>query len=112
MLSSVAHKQAYRAGIQFDNLDGAKGYTSWGAYGQSSWQICSFRERTFDSIGTGRSLCGSSRVIPQPLKVPAFTQAHADGHRLGEGPLYEDDPSGAATQVYVTAHPSTQRKQW
>ena len=37
MLSSVAHKQAYRAGIQLDNLNGARGYTSWGAYGPVSY---------------------------------------------------------------------------
>jgi NAD(P)-dependent dehydrogenase (short-subunit alcohol dehydrogenase family) len=35
MLSSRAHQGAPRVGIDFGNLDGSKGYSSWSAYGQS-----------------------------------------------------------------------------
>jgi len=35
MLSSSAHAQAPKAGIQFDNLSGERGYRPWGNYGQS-----------------------------------------------------------------------------
>lgn len=35
MLSSLAHKMAPAAGINFDNLDGSNGYNGWKFYGQS-----------------------------------------------------------------------------
>ena len=35
IVSSAAHMQAPREGIEFDNLDGHKGYSGWKAYGQS-----------------------------------------------------------------------------
>ena len=35
MLSSLAHKMAPAGGINFDNLDGSKGYKDWTFYGQS-----------------------------------------------------------------------------
>lgn len=35
MLSSLAHKMAPPKGIDFENLDGSKGYNDWAFYGQS-----------------------------------------------------------------------------
>ncbi len=35
IVSSAAHLRAPKGGIEFDNLSGEKGYSSWQAYGQS-----------------------------------------------------------------------------
>jgi WW domain-containing oxidoreductase len=57
MVSSDAHKYAPPGGIEFDNLEGDKGYNPWRAYGQSKLANILFaRElaRQFELQGTHR----------------------------------------------------------
>jgi WW domain-containing oxidoreductase len=105
MLSSVAHKQAYRAGIQLDNLDGARGYTSWGAYGQSKLANLLFAKELATRLGPKQSAYAvHPGVIPTNLvrHLPKFMQLATDWFK---GLFMKTIPQGAATQVYVAAHP-------
>ena len=105
MLSSVAHKQAYRAGIQFDNLDGANGYTSWGAYGQSKLANLLFAKELATRLGPKQGAYAvHPGVIPTNLvrHLPKIMQMGTDWVK---GLFMKTIPQGAATQVYVAAHP-------
>ena len=56
MLSSSAHTMAPKGGIEFDNLDGNKGYRPWTAYGQSKIANLLFAKSLAARFaGTGRS---------------------------------------------------------
>ena len=106
MLSSSAHRQAPRSGIEFDNLDGAKGYGSWAAYGQSKLANLLFAkqlarrfagsERTANAVHPGVIATGLQRHM-NPLLSAVLTLA---------GPLtLKSIAQGAATEVYVATNP-------
>ena len=56
MLSSSLHKSAPKAGIEFDNLSGEKGYSAWRAYGQSKMANLLFAKEL------ARRFSGTARV--------------------------------------------------
>ena len=106
MVSSDAHKRAPAAGIEFDNLDGARGYTPWGAYGQSKLANLLFaRELARRWKGTGRAATSlHPGVIATNLgrHLPsAATMAFAVAKPL----FLKTIPQGAATQTWAAAHP-------
>ncbi|HEY1088297.1 MAG TPA: SDR family NAD(P)-dependent oxidoreductase, partial [Archangium sp.] len=107
MLSSDAHKRAPKGGIQFDNLDGKRGYSPWGNYGQSKIANLLFAKEL------ARRFAGSKRtanalhpgVIPTPLMRhmnPLLTSLNG----LAAAVAMKTVPQGAATQVFVATHPS------
>jgi NAD(P)-dependent dehydrogenase (short-subunit alcohol dehydrogenase family) len=106
MLSSGAHTAAPSAGIQFDNLDGAKSYSAWPAYGQSKLANLLFaRELAKRFAGTGKT---ANALHPGVIATNL-------GRHMGSGiqvmmslvgPLFmKTIPQGAATQTWAAVHP-------
>ena len=106
ILSSSAHRQAPAAGIEFDNLDGARGYNAWRAYGQSKFANLLFvkqlarrfrgSQRTANAVHPGviRTNLQRHMSTPMSLAMTAF------------GPLFlKTVEQGAATETYVATHP-------
>lgn len=107
MLSSAAHRNAPKEGIQFDNLDGRKGYSSWANYGQAKLANLLFAKelsrrfagtkRTANAVHPGVIHTNLARHM-NPIATAVFGLV---------GPLaLKSVPQGAATQVYVATHPS------
>lgn len=107
MLSSTGHTMAPKGGIQFDNLDGAKGYTSWGNYGQSKLANLLFaKELARRFQGTRKT---ANAVHPGVIATnlgrhmnPVVTAVFGFFGSL----VLKSIPQGAATEVYVATHPS------
>jgi NAD(P)-dependent dehydrogenase (short-subunit alcohol dehydrogenase family) len=98
ILSSCAHQLAPPSGIDFDNLDGSKGYVGWTAYGRSKLANGLFANelarRLSDTDTTANSV--HPGVIDTNL-----------GRHLPDKEQPKDDKSveqGAATQCYVAAN--------
>jgi NAD(P)-dependent dehydrogenase (short-subunit alcohol dehydrogenase family) len=107
MLSSAAHAQAPKEGIQLDNLDGSKGYSDIRNYGQSKMANILFAKelarrfagtkRTANAVHPGVIATNLTRYI-HPVFAAIFNAT---------GPLFlKSVPQGAATEVYVATHPS------
>lgn len=107
MLSSAAHTMAPKEGIQFDNLDGAKSYSDWTAYGQSKLANLLFAKelarrfkgtkKTANAVHPGVINTNLGRHM-NPVMSAVFGLT---------GPLFlKSVPQGAATEVYVATHPS------
>lgn len=107
MLSSAAHLRAPKEGIQFDNLDGAKGYTAWGNYGQAKLANLLFAKelarrfegtkRTANALHPGVIHTNLGRHMGSVLNVLSSVVGALAMKTI---------PQGAATQVYVATHPS------
>jgi NAD(P)-dependent dehydrogenase (short-subunit alcohol dehydrogenase family) len=107
VVSSSAHRQAPRAGIEFDNLDGSKGYGAWSAYGQSKFANLLFAKEL------ARRLAGSKQTANavHPGVIRTNLQRHMSSPLSAllnaSGPLaLKSVAEGAATQVYVATHPT------
>jgi NAD(P)-dependent dehydrogenase (short-subunit alcohol dehydrogenase family) len=107
MLSSAAHAQAPKEGIQLDNLDGSKGYSDIRNYGQSKMANVLFAKelarrfagtkRTANAVHPGVIATNLTRYI-HPVFAAIFNAT---------SPLFlKNVPQGAATEVYVATHPS------
>ena len=108
IVSSAAHRQAPSKGVDFDNLDGSKGYSPWTAYGQSKLANISFAlglaERLPEGMvanalhpgvirtNLGRNMGGPLTVLMGLAFLPFMTSIE----------------KGAATSCYVAAHPDTE----
>lgn len=107
MLSSDAHTQAPKEGIQFDNLDGSKGYDNWGNYGQSKIANILFaKELARRFAGTKKT---ANAVHPGVINTNLSRHANAVvGFALAAfSPLVlKSVPQGAATEVFVATSPS------
>jgi len=102
VLSSGAHRWAPEEGIQFDNLDGAKGYDPGQAYGQSKVANGLFsRElarRLADTNATSNSL--------HPGVIPTNLSRHLPQRNYDmSNPRFKTIPEGTATQCYVATSP-------
>ncbi|MFO0726333.1 MAG: SDR family oxidoreductase [Myxococcota bacterium] len=107
MLSSDAHTRAPRAGIQFDNLDGARGYSPWANYGQSKLANLLFARHL------AKRLAGTQQTANalHPGVIATNLSRSSGGLvqtvlRLAEPIFLKSVGQGAATQVYVATHPS------
>ncbi len=106
MLSSAAHKGAPKGAIEFDNLDGAKGYRDFRNYGQSKIANLLFAtelsrrfagtKRTANAVHPGVIATNLSRNMNP---VVSFVLKVAEPVGL------KSVPQGAATQVYVATNP-------
>lgn len=106
MVSSGAHKTAPRDGIEFDNLDGAKGYGAWRAYGQTKLANLLFAKHL------ARRLHGTRRVANalHPGVIATDLWRHMNPVARGAMGLagvmgFKNVGQGAATTCYVAAHP-------
>jgi WW domain-containing oxidoreductase len=106
MISSAAHTQAAKGGIEFDNLDGSKGYSAWRQYGQSKFANLLFAKEL------ARCFAGTQRTAN--AVHPGVIKTNLARHNLGArlffdllGPIaLKTVPQGAATQVYVATSPA------
>lgn len=106
MLSSAAHLHPPRAGIDFGNLSGERGYFGWLAYGQSKLANLLFAKELARRLqGTGKT---ANAVHPGVIRTNLARHAHPvvqASMKLGD-PFLKTPQQGAATQCYVAAHPS------
>lgn len=107
MLSSELHNRAPKEGIQFDNLDGAKGYDGWQAYGQSKFANILFaRELASRFAGTKKT---ANSVHPGVIQTN-LTRHMNPIMRFVFGTVgklaLKSVPQGAATEVYVATSPT------
>ena len=106
MLSSAAHVQAAKGGIEFDNLDGSKGYGAWRQYGQSKFANILFaKELSHRFVGTQRT---ANAVHPGIIKtnLARHNQLARFFYDLIGPIVLKTVPQGAATQVYVATSPA------
>lgn len=112
ILSSNAHRRAYRQGIRLDDLSAERGYTPWGSYGQSKLANMLFaRElsarlprsgQTANSVHPGVIITNLGRHMPRSLMSVASSVGPAIG--------LKSVAQGAATQTYVAVHPDAKGK--
>ena len=105
VVSSAAHLQAPKEGIEFDNLDGSRGYSGFRAYGQSKLANVLFANEL-------------NRRTPAQVKVnslhPGIIQTNLGRHMKGPFamilglfmfPFMSTVPQGAATSCFLAASP-------
>lgn len=107
MLSSAAHTQAPRGGIQFDNLRGEKSYSPWVNYGQSKFANILFAKelaRKFE--GTKKTANAVHPGVIQTNLARHMNPVLQFLFGLLSSIFLKSVPQGAATQIYVATHPS------
>lgn len=106
VVSSSAHRFSVNGGIDFDNLDGQKGYSPWRFYGQSKLANVLFaRSLSARFAGTDRR---AFAVHPGVIQTNLGRHMGAFMRGAGKvlGPLFMKSPQqGAATQVWAAVHP-------
>jgi len=107
MLSSEGHRMAPKGGIDFDNLDGSKGYGSWRAYGRAKLANLLFaKELSRRFAGTKRT---ANAVHPGVIatNLTRHSGSVVEGTmKLFSPLLMKSAAQGAATQVYALTHPA------
>ena len=106
MLSSSAHQMAPNGGIEFDNLDGKKGYKPWGFYGQSKMANLLFAKELARRFPPGGQTANAVHpgVIITNLGRSMGSITHTIFNTLG--PLFTKTiPQGAATEVFCAVNP-------
>lgn len=106
VLSSAAHSFSPKAGIEFDNLSGEKGYSPWTAYGQSKLANLLFARTLAKRFeGTART---ANAVHPGVIATNLLRHMSPLYH-LGVGAFgwiaMKSIGQGAATECYVAVHP-------
>jgi len=107
MLSSDLHARAPKGGIEFDNLDGSKGYDGWKNYAQSKFANVLFAKelaRRFN--GTKKT---ANAVHPGVIATNLGRHMNPIVWSLYSAlaPLFlKTVPQGAATEVYVATSPA------
>jgi WW domain-containing oxidoreductase len=105
MVSSDGHRAAPKAGIEFDNLSGEKGYSALRAYGQSKLANILFANEL------GRRLpAGATANSLHPGVIQTNLGRHINPILASVLGLFfvfasKTVPQGAATSCYVAAHP-------
>ena len=107
VVASNAHRRAPAAGIDFDNLSGARGYSPLRAYGQSKLANILFTRELARRLGSGgrTANCLHPGVIATNLmaNVPAVGRLAM----AVAAPLVLKTPAqGAATQCYLATNPA------
>lgn len=106
VVSSAAHHMAPKGGVELDNLDGSKSYGAWRNYGQSKFANILFAKEL------SRRFEGSKRTANALHPGAIVTNLYRHTNWLISAYLWISErlfmksiPQGAATQVYVAAHP-------
>lgn len=108
MVSSMAHENAPKDGIDFENLDGSKGYSPFRAYGVSKLANILFARGLADRFGTSGRVANSLHpgVIKTNLTRHMADKGEGIFERLGAAAM-KSIPQGAATETLLAVHPST-----
>lgn len=107
VLSSSAHKGAPKGGIEFDNLDGSKAYTAWGAYGQSKLANLLFAKelaRRWAATGKTANACHPGIIGTNVARHRSFFERDLLGP-FAKLLLAKSVGQGAATQCYLAVNP-------
>jgi NAD(P)-dependent dehydrogenase (short-subunit alcohol dehydrogenase family) len=109
MLSSEAHRAAPSRGIEFDNLDGSRGYSPWRFYGQAKVANLLFAKALAQRLDGGKT---ANAVHPGVIMTELWrsmpriaTQALASVQAV----FLKSTAEGAATTLYAATHPSLAR---
>lgn len=107
MVSSDAHRNAPKGGIEFDNLSGTSGYSSWKSYGQSKIANLLFAKELAQRFKGTKKTANAIHpgVIATNLTRHMNPVAQAVWSLLGPLVL-KTVQQGAATQLYVATHPA------
>lgn len=108
ILSSDAHQRAPREAIQFDNLDGSKGYSPWPAYGQSKIANLLFAKELARRLASTGKTANASH--PGVINTNLFRHLNpilrATLGTIAEQLVFKSIPQGAATACYLAVHPA------
>lgn len=105
-LSSAGHQHTPRGGIDFENLDGSKGYDAWRFYGQSKLANLLFAlelGRRFE--GTGRQAYSVHPGVINTNLTRHMNAVLTTIFGFFESLTLKSVEQGAATQCYVAVHP-------
>lgn len=105
MLSSDAHQRAYKSGIEFENLSGEKGYSPWGAYGQSKLANILFaKELSKRFAGTKKT---ANAVHPGVIHTNLARHMGIANVllKIASPLVLKSVAEGAATETYVAVNP-------
>lgn len=105
ILSSSAHRMAPKGGVDFDNLDGAKGYRPWAFYGQSKLANLLFAKELARRLQPGNQTAYA--VHPGVIKTNltrAMNPVSRTVFREVGGLFMKSIPEGAATQVFCAVN--------
>lgn len=106
VVSSGAHRWASEEGIQFDNLDGARGYDPSEAYGQSKVANGLFSRELARRLAKTNATSNSLH----PGVIPTNLSRHLPERTYDmSNPMFKTIPEGTATQCYVATHPELER---
>jgi WW domain-containing oxidoreductase len=107
VVASNAHRRAPAAGVELDNLSGARDYDPWKAYGQSKLANILFTKELARRLGAGARTANTlhpgviatniSRAIPAPARAVL---------RMASPLLLKSPAQGAATQCYLATSPA------
>lgn len=105
MLSSAGHKSAPQVGIDFDNLDGSRGYSPWRFYGQAKLANLLFARALADRLPEGQSA-----LAVHPGVIATNLTRHMNplmqlGWKAMSPLVLKSVHQGAATQVWAAVHP-------
>lgn len=105
ILSSSAHQRTYPEGIRFDDLAAERGYTAWGAYGQSKLANMLFARELAKRVPAGQTVNAvHPGVIATNLSRHMSSIVQVTFSTLGNLLFLKDAPQGAATQCFVAVN--------
>ena len=108
VVSSDAHRSAPKEGIQFDNLNGERGYRGWSAYGQSKLANLLFARALAPRLSRG---IVANALHPGVIKTNLARHMNPVvglGLAIARPIALKSIAQGAATQCYLAAHPAGQ----
>ncbi len=105
ILSSGAHLNAPKGGIDFENLDGKKGYSSWTFYGQSKFANILFAKELAKRIGGKKTANALHPGVIQTNLGRHMNVVMRGALGIGSAIAMKSIPEGAATETYVAANP-------
>jgi WW domain-containing oxidoreductase len=94
-------------GIDFDNLDGRRGYSPWRSYGQSKLANLLFAKQLAKRLKKS----GQTANALHPGVIRTNLGRHMNpvariGMAIAEPLFFKSIPEGAATQCYLATHPA------
>jgi WW domain-containing oxidoreductase len=109
VVSSDAHRGAPAEGIQFDNLDGKRGYAAWANYGQSKLANLLFARHLAARLeGTGKTANALHPGVIHTNLARSMNPVVRGALSLGGPLVLKSVGEGAATQCYLAAHPDAE----
>ncbi|MCA9569382.1 MAG: SDR family NAD(P)-dependent oxidoreductase [Myxococcales bacterium] len=105
MLSSTAHTNTYAEGIRLDDLDASRGYTPWGAYGQSKLANLLFAKHLATRLPAGQTANSLHPGVIWTNLGRHMNPVVGFAATLISPLFLKTIPAGASTQTYVATHP-------